>query len=69
MRKERILVWGNGNALRKNICWIKQLYFIVGITESNMELSVQKRGELLYPPARALQLQYDFILVVSQYFG
>lgn len=69
MRKERILVWGNGNALRKNICWIKQLYFIVGITESNMELSVQKRGELLYPPARALQLQYDSILVVSQYFG
>ena len=67
MKKKCILIWGNGNTLKKNICWIKQLYLIVGITDSNMDLPVQT--ENLYRPESALKLQYDFILVVSQYYG
>lgn len=66
MIKERILIWGNGNTLKKNICWIKQLYNIVGITDSNIDISAQEDN--IYSPEKALKLQYDFILIVSQYY-
>lgn len=66
MIKERILIWGNGNTLKKNICWIKQLYNIVGITDSNIDISAQEDN--IYSPEKALKLQYDFIFIVSQYY-
>ncbi len=38
----------------------------MGITDSNIDISAQEDN--IYSPEKALKLQYDFILIVSQYY-
>lgn len=67
MTKERALLYGNGLTLRKNICWIRQLYEVAGITDTNM---LQSQPELeLFTVEEALRLDYDLILVTSSYYS
>ena len=66
MKKECVLVWGNGNVLKQNIYWIKQIYHIAGITDSDRKTTeVSKK---LYVKEEALRLEFDKILIASFYW-
>lgn len=67
MKKEHALLYGNGPTLKKNICWIRQLYEVSGITDTNMLQSQPELG--LFTVEDALLLDYDVILVTSYYYS
>lgn len=66
MRKQHVLIWGNGNTWRQNCCWIRQIYDVVGITAADVR--EEDAGQKLYPPAKAVELEYEFVMVVSIFF-
>lgn len=64
--KQKALLYGNGNTYLKNICWIRQLYDIVGVTDSKHEASCKEEG--IYKVEDAVGLTFDIILVTSVFF-
>lgn len=63
---EKILLYGYGNTYKKNIYWIKQLYSIVGITDSKITITCKEKKE--YKIEDAVKLDFDIILVTSIFF-
>lgn len=64
--RKNVLLYGNGNTLKKNIHWINQIYHVVGITDTKETRSKKEQGR--FSVKDAVKLDYDEILVTSFYF-
>ena len=65
MKKQAVLLWGNGKALKENIFWIRQLYDVKGITGKSVVETDLSHG--LFTIDEALNINYDKIMITSMY--
>lgn len=67
MKKQSVLLWGNGKVLKENIFWIRQLYEVKGITGKDVVKTDISKG--LFTLDEALKINYDKIMVTtSKYY-
>lgn len=64
--KQKVLIYGYGDTYKKNICWIRQLYMVVGITDAKINVSCKEKQ--LYTVEDAVKRDFERILVTSIYF-
>ncbi len=64
--RQKALIYGFGNIYRKNICWIRQLYRIVGITDAKIDASCKEKD--MYTVEEAVKLDFEIIIVTSSFF-
>ena len=66
MKKQAVLLWGNGKVLKENILWIRQLYDVKGITGKSVVETDLSEG--LFTIDQALKINYDKIMITSMYY-
>lgn len=63
MMRQKALIYGYGDTYKKNICWIRQLYRIVGITDVKITTSCEEKQ--LYTVEDAVRLDFEIVIVTS----
>lgn len=69
MKKQSVLLWGNGKVLEQNFSWIYQLYEVIGITGGDVRSAkLYKGGVWTFQEDEAVKLKYDVIMITSMYY-